>query len=66
LFAALNTNGDTSLSQAEITAAVTALDTNADGTLDHSDFRPGQAHDNVLELMGVLRHQAEVASLVTG
>lgn len=66
LFAALNTDGDTSLSKAEITAAVTALDTHADGTLDHSDFKPGQAHDNVLELMGVLHHQAEVASLVTG
>jgi len=66
LFAALNTNGDTSLSKAEITAAVTALDTNGDGTLNHSDFVPGQAHDNVLDLIGVLQHHAEVASLVTG
>ena len=66
LFAALNTNGDTALSKAEITAAVTALDTNGDGTLNHSDFVPGQAHDNVLDLIGVLQHHAEVASLVTG
>ena len=64
LFGLLDTNADASLSKAEITTAVTALDSNADGTLDHSDFVPGQSHDNVLQLMGVLHHlQAEGAVL---
>jgi len=63
LFGLLDTNADASLSRAEVTAAVTALDSNADGTLDHSDFAPGQSHDNVLELMGVLHHlQGDAAS----
>jgi Ca2+-binding EF-hand superfamily protein len=56
LFKQIDTNTDSSLSVAEVTAAVTALDTDHSGTLTPADLVPGQMPDATVDLIGILLH----------
>ena len=71
LLAEVDSNGDTSLGRAEVTAVVTQLDTNLDGRIDRSDHVDGSSgsEDDVLQLLlhgrGPHGDRAEPAALST-
>lgn len=56
LFKQLDTNGDSGLSQAELTTALGAVDTDASGTLDHAELDAAHGTGGGVDLVGVLLH----------
>lgn len=54
LVAAVDTNHDGAMSEAELTAAVSSLDANGNGRLDHGDHVSGPGSADEIDLIGVL------------
>ncbi len=56
VFSAIDTNKDAFLSRDEVTVALTALDTNHDGKIDHADEPLANWDQQSIELIGLLVH----------
>ena len=56
LYGTLDSNGDASISDAELTVAVTALDIDGSGSLDRADHVDGVHDAGTVDLIGVLLH----------